>query len=82
MATSNREEVFPVAPLPRGLSGGGSYIYEELDSEIRSEAEKDTMTIGSKHRAVASNTSRAISDVMNTGGERLLGENRERGVSC
>jgi hypothetical protein len=70
--------------LLRGISGGGSYIYEELDPEVGSEAEKDTMTIGSKHKAAASNTSWATSDKMGTGddSERLLGENRERGVSC
>jgi hypothetical protein len=87
------EEVTTVAlqSPTRGLSGGGSYVYDDIDPEVRSEAERDMMTIRSKRSAAAAVAANAasnangsggtMSSVMGAGGEKLIKKSRKRGVS-
>ena len=77
---------------PRGLSGIGTYVYDDLDPEARSEAERDMLTIRSKRSAAAAvaaanasvntggNNNGQSAGTSGMGGDKLAKKTRKRGV--
>jgi len=76
---------------PQALTASGSYPYDDLDPEARSEAERDMQTIRSKRSAAAAvaaanagsnsagNPGGAMSGVIGAGAEKLVKKSRKRG---
>jgi len=76
---------------PQGIPGSASYVYDDLDPEARSEAERDMLTIRSKRSAAAAvaaanagsnsnvNSGVPMSGLIGPGGEKLVKKTRKRG---
>lgn len=77
---------------PRALTNSGSYVYDDLDPEARSEAERDMQTIRSKRSAAAavaaanananSGGGGQVSGGSGPGGDKQTKKSRKRGVSA